>query len=49
MRKGGAGGKYRPQHTSRIIPMMEWLQRSAAWILGEAEAFFLREEEEEAG
>ena len=39
-RRGGAGGKYGPAHTSRIIPVMQWFQRTAGWITGEAETFF---------
>jgi len=39
-RRGGAGGKYGPAHTSRIIPIMEWFQRNMAWITGEAERYF---------
>jgi len=43
-RKGGAGGKYGPSHTSRIIPVMEWFQRTTAWTFGDGEAFFLSAE-----
>jgi hypothetical protein len=39
-RRGGAGGKYGPAHTSRIIPVMEWFQRTTAWATGEAFLFF---------
>jgi len=39
-RRGGAGGKYGPAHTSRIIPVMEWFQRNIAWITGDAERCF---------
>jgi hypothetical protein len=38
--RGGAGGKYGPTHTSRIIPVMEWFQRSTAWTFGDTTAFF---------
>ena len=38
-RRGGAGGKYGPAHTSRIN-IMEWFQRNMAWITGEAERYF---------
>ncbi len=39
-RRGGAGGKYGPAHTSRNIPVMEWFQRNIAWITGDAERCF---------
>jgi Holliday junction resolvase RusA-like endonuclease len=39
-RRGGAGGKYGEAHTSRIVPVMQWFQRSIGWITGEASIFF---------
>jgi hypothetical protein len=39
-RKGGAGGKYGPAHTSRVIPVMQWLQRTTAWLTGDAVTYF---------
>lgn len=39
-RRGGAGGKYGPAHTSRIVPIMEWFQRNMAWVSGLAENYF---------
>ncbi len=39
-RRGGAGGKYGPSHTSRILPVMQWFQRSTAWATGEALFYF---------
>jgi hypothetical protein len=38
--KGGAGGKYGPAHTSRVMPAMEWFQRTTAWVTGDAILFF---------
>jgi hypothetical protein len=38
-RRGGAGGKYGPAHTSNI-PVMEWFQCNIAWITGDAERCF---------
>jgi hypothetical protein len=42
-RRGGAGGKYGPAHTSRIIPVMEWFQRTIAWTTGDAAIYFSNE------
>jgi hypothetical protein len=39
-RKGGAGGKHGPTHTSRVMPVMQWFQRNTAWATGDAELFF---------
>jgi hypothetical protein len=39
-RKGVAGGKCGPAHTSRIIPVMQWFQRTTAWVTGDALEFF---------
>lgn len=39
-RRGGAGGRFGPSHTSRIIPVMEWFQRTTAWLTGDAATFF---------
>jgi hypothetical protein len=39
-RRGGAGGKYGPAHTSRVVPILEWFQRSSAWSTGDAYTFF---------
>jgi len=39
-RRGGAGGKYGPAHTSRVRPIMEWFQRSCAWSTGDSNRFF---------
>jgi hypothetical protein len=39
-RRGGAGGKYGPSHTSRVIPVMQWFQRNTAWATGDASLFF---------
>jgi len=40
-RRGGAGGRYGPAHASRIVPLLKWFRRSAAWTTGDAEMFFL--------
>ena len=39
-RRGGAGGKYGPAHTSRIVPLLKWFRRSTAWTTSNAESFF---------
>jgi hypothetical protein len=39
-RRGGAGGKHGPAHTSRVLPVMKWFQRTSAWATGDAQAFF---------
>ena len=38
-RRGGAGGKYGDAHTSRIVPVMQWYQRSIGRVT-EASLFF---------
>lgn len=40
-RRGGAGGKYGDAHTSRIVPVMQWYQRTIGWITGEASNYFI--------
>ena len=36
-RRGGAGGKHGPSHTSRVLPVMKWFQqRNTAWATGDA-------------
>jgi hypothetical protein len=42
-RRGGAGGKYGPAHTSRIISLMEWFQRTIAWATGDMAIYFSNE------
>jgi hypothetical protein len=43
-RKGGAGGRFGPSHTSRIVPVLQWFQRTTAWTTGCASAFFIANE-----
>lgn len=42
-RRSGAGGKYGPAHTSRIIPVMQWFQRSSvfSWLSANNNQFSL--------
>jgi len=35
-RRGGAGGKHGPSHTSRVLPVMKWFQWNTAWATGDA-------------
>jgi hypothetical protein len=39
-RRGGAGGKHGPAHTSRVEPLLQWFRRSTAWSTGDAVRFF---------
>jgi hypothetical protein len=39
-RRGGAGGNYGPSHALRVMPILEWFQRSSAWSTGYACTFF---------
>jgi hypothetical protein len=43
-RRGGAGGKYGPAHTSRIVPLLQWFRRSTAWATGDANLYFLSQQ-----
>jgi hypothetical protein len=39
-RRGGAGGRHGQAHTSRVMPVIQWFQRSTAWATGDAARFF---------
>jgi hypothetical protein len=40
-RRGAAGGKDGPAHTSRILPLLQGFRRSTAWATGDAYLCFL--------
>ena len=44
--KRGAGEKYGLAHTSRVMPLMQWLQCTTAWVTLDAMIFFMKMEEE---